>query len=78
MSDLQIIVILNTLINSRVMMHIQVLTNAVRANLWPGTLVWLPGGLRGLPEDTRISGPGGHATATEIEASLSQTVRIKS
>lgn len=54
-------------------MFIQTLTNTVRADLWPGALVGLSRSLLGLPEDTRISGPGGHATATQIEASLSQT-----
>lgn len=55
---------------------IQTLTDTVRADLWPGALVGLSWSLRGLPEDTRISGPGGHTTATQIEASLSQTDRI--
>lgn len=48
----------------------------MRADLWPGALVGLSRSLRGLPEDTRISGPGGHTTATQGEASLSQTDKI--
>lgn len=52
------------------------LTNTVRADLWPGALVGLSRSLRGFPEDTRISGPGCHTTATQIEASLSQTDKI--
>lgn len=51
---------------------IQTLTNAVRADLWPGALVGLSWGLRGLPENTRISGPGGHTAAAQVETSLSQ------
>lgn len=49
------------------------LTDAVRADLWPGTLVALPGGLRGLPEDAGIPRPGGNAAAAQTEASLTQT-----
>ena len=47
----------------------------MRADLWPGALVGLCGSLRGLPEDTGVSGPGGHTAATQVEASLSQTER---
>lgn len=45
----------------------------MRADLWPGALVGLCRSLRGLPEDTGVPGPGGHTTATQVEASLSQT-----
>lgn len=49
------------------------LTVTVRADFWPGTLVGLSRSLRGLPEDTGVSGPGGHTAATQVEAPLSQT-----
>lgn len=49
------------------------LTVAVGADLWPGALIGLSRSLRGLPEDPRVSGPGGHTTAAQVEASLSQT-----
>lgn len=49
------------------------LTVTVRADLRPGALVGLSWSLRGLPEDPRVSGPGGHTTAAQVEAPLSQT-----
>lgn len=49
------------------------LTVTVRADFWPGTLVGLSRSLRGLPEDTGVSGPGGHTAATQVEAPFSQT-----
>lgn len=53
------------------------LTIAVRADFWPGALVGQPRSLWSLPEDARVSGPGSHTTATEIEAALPQTDKIK-
>lgn len=52
------------------------LTDAVGADLGPGTLVALPGGLRGLPEDAGIPCPGGNAAAAQTEASLFQTEKV--
>lgn len=49
------------------------LTVTVRADLRPGALVGLSWSLRGLPEDPRVSGPGGNTTAAQVEAPLSQT-----
>lgn len=49
------------------------LTVTVRADLGPGALVGLSWGLRGLPEDPRVSGPSGHTTAAQVEAPLEQT-----
>lgn len=48
------------------------------ADLGPGTLVALPGGLRGLPEDAGVPRPGGNAAAAQTEASLSQTEKYSS
>lgn len=55
------------------MKHTLGLTNTMRADLRPRALVRLSRSLWGLPEDTRVSGPGGDPTATQIEAPLSQT-----
>lgn len=49
----------------------------MRADLRPGALVGLSRGLGGLPEDPRVSGPGGHTTAAQVEAPLSQTDKTK-
>lgn len=49
------------------------LTSGVRADLWPWALVGLSGGLWRFPEYTGVSGPTGHTTATEVEASLPKT-----
>lgn len=53
------------------------LTVTVRADLWPGALIGLSRGLGGLPEDPRVSAPGGYTTAAQVEAPLSQTDKTK-
>lgn len=55
----------------------KVLTVTVRADLWPWALIGLSRSLGGLPKDPGVSGPGGHTTAAQVVAPLSQTEKTK-